>query len=223
MRNDVALIMAESTWALQLRRHDGYSYAIPAPETSYVIGHGRQRLLPAGRADDRMLRRHATRQLLNESGREAQPTPRTSKLCGMSDAPPFSPVIALLTIARTWDAQLSEGLKPLGLNTRQFGLLGHIHASPAVSFSELARRSRITVQSAHTAVTNLVDAGLVQDVTAHAGAASSLRVTDAGRVMLERARQIVKTLDARLTEDQPEVAEALRMAMARQFTVQEVS
>jgi DNA-binding transcriptional LysR family regulator len=47
-----------------------------------------------------------------------------------------------------------------------------------------------------------------------------LRVTDAGRVMLERARQIVKTLDARLTEDQPEVAEALRMAMAREFTAQ---
>lgn len=124
---------------------------------------------------------------MNENTREAQPVPRASKLCGMPDAPPFSPVIALLSIARTWDAQLSEGLMPLGLNTRQFGLLGHIHASPAVSFSELARRSRITVQSAHTAVGHLVAAGLVQDMTAHAGAASSLCVTDAGRVMLERA------------------------------------
>ena len=140
----------------------------------------------------------------------------------MSDAPPFSPVIALLTIARTWDAQLNEGLKPMGLNTRRLGLLGHIQASPAVSFSELARRSRITVQSAHTAVSKLVDAGLVQDMTAHAGAASSLRVTDAGRMTLERARQVVNSLDVRLTEDQPEVAESLRLAMAQQFPVREV-
>lgn len=138
----------------------------------------------------------------------------------MSETPPFSPVIALMAISRTWDLQLSESLKPLGLNTRQFGLLGHIDASTDVSFSELARRSRITVQSAHTAVTNLVDAGLVQDVTAHAGVASSLRLTDAGRVMLERVRQIVRTLDARLTEEQPEVTEALRIASTRQFSVQ---
>jgi DNA-binding MarR family transcriptional regulator len=138
-----------------------------------------------------------------------------SKLCGMSDAPPFSPVMALLTISRGWDAALAEALSPLGLTTRKLGLLGHIHAAPAVSFSELARRSRITVQTAHTAVGALVAAGLVDDATAHAGAASALRVTEAGDAALARARGIVRDLDSALSEAQPELADALRPAMER--------
>ncbi|WP_394816954.1 MarR family transcriptional regulator, partial [Streptomyces lonegramiae] len=38
------------------------------------------------------------------------------------------------------------------MTTRKFGLLGHVRGNPGISFSELARRSRITVQSAHAAV-----------------------------------------------------------------------
>jgi hypothetical protein len=60
-----------------------------------------------------------------------------------------------------WEAQLAAILKDLGITTRKFGLLGHIYAEPGISFSELARRSHITVQSAHTAVRTLVDDGLV--------------------------------------------------------------
>jgi DNA-binding MarR family transcriptional regulator len=133
----------------------------------------------------------------------------------MSDAPPFSPVMALLTISRGWDAALAEALAPLGLTTRKLGLLGHIHAAPAVSFSELARRSRITVQTAHTAVGALVAAGLVDDATAHAGSASTLRVTEAGAVALARAREVVRGLDSALGEAQPELAIALETAMGR--------
>lgn len=92
----------------------------------------------------------------------------------MSAPVPFSPTITLLTAARVWDAAFAEALKPLGLTTRKYGLLGHIRGTPGISFSELARRSRITVQSAHSAVAGFVSSGLVDDGTAQAGAASTL-------------------------------------------------
>lgn len=60
----------------------------------------------------------------------------------MSEPPPFSPTIGLLTVSRIWDAALADALKPLRLTTRKYGLLGRIRRMPGISFSELARRSR---------------------------------------------------------------------------------
>lgn len=131
----------------------------------------------------------------------------------MSEAPPFSPTIMLLTVSRVWEAALADALKPLGLTTRQYGLLGHVRAMPGISFSELARRSRITVQSAHTAVARLVAAGLVDDGTAHAGAASTLGVTAEGVSVLDRAADAVACLDAEFVARSPGLADALRAHM----------
>ncbi len=128
----------------------------------------------------------------------------------MSEPPPFSPTVALLTISRVWDAELAAALKPLGLTTRKYGLLGHIRGTPGISFSELARRSRITVQSAHAAVTAFVEAGIVDDGTAHAGSASQLRVTAAGESILARAAEDVTRLDAAFAAAHPELTKALR-------------
>ncbi|MER8000593.1 helix-turn-helix domain-containing protein [Streptomyces sp. NPDC095613] len=133
----------------------------------------------------------------------------------MSEPPPFSPTVTLLTVGRVWEAAFAEGLKPLGLTTRKYGLLGHVRGTPGISFSELARRSRITVQSAHTAVAAFVEAGLVDDGTAHAGAASSLRVTAEGESLLARAAEVVARLDAEFAVRHPELTEALRAHMAR--------
>jgi DNA-binding MarR family transcriptional regulator len=133
----------------------------------------------------------------------------------MSELPPFSPTVALLTVGRVWDAAFAEGLKPLGLTTRRYGLLGHIRRTPGISFSELARRSRITVQSAHTAVAAFVESGLVDDGTAHAGAASTLRVTAKGESLLARAAEVVARLDAEFAAQHPELTEALRVHMLR--------
>jgi len=123
--------------------------------------------------------------------------------------PRFSPVIALLAVSAMWEAQLTAVLKDLGITTRKFGLLGHIYAEPGISFSELARRSHITVQSAHTAVRSLVDDGLVQDATSHAGAASDLHVTPQGARVLREARRRLSELDSRLAESLPGVAASL--------------
>ncbi|MFJ9555425.1 MarR family winged helix-turn-helix transcriptional regulator [Nocardiopsis sp. NPDC101807] len=133
----------------------------------------------------------------------------------MPAPPPFSPTVALLTVGRVWEDSFNRALKPLGLTTRKYGLLGHVRGTPGISFSELARRSRITVQSAHSAVAAFVRAGLVDDGTAHAGSASSLRVTAEGEALLARAAEEVSRLDAEFAERHPELAEALRVQMAR--------
>ncbi|QNO37998.1 winged helix-turn-helix transcriptional regulator [Protaetiibacter sp. SSC-01] len=130
-------------------------------------------------------------------------------MSGRSARPPFSPVVSLLTVSAVWEARLDQELRELGLTTRKYGLLGHIRSTPGISFSELARRSRITVQSAHTAVRSLVDAGLVADATAHAGAASVLRVTDDGVRVLDAAEQRLAALDAELTAGAAGLSEAL--------------
>ncbi|MGO4586587.1 MarR family winged helix-turn-helix transcriptional regulator [Arthrobacter sp. 2RAF6] len=128
----------------------------------------------------------------------------------MSDAPPFSPTIALLAVARQYESELGAALKNLNVNIRKFALLGHIDATPSVSFSQLARRSRITVQSTHTAVESLVRAGLVEDATATPGSASTLRLTEAGRELLARAKREVGTLDESLAGRFPQLVRALK-------------
>ncbi len=128
----------------------------------------------------------------------------------MPEEPPFSPTVALLTLSRAWDVALTDALKPLGLTTRKYGLLGHIRGTPGISFSELARRSRITVQSAHTTVAAFAAAGFVEDATAQAGAASRLRVTEAGERLLADAAARVAELDARFAADHPVLTDTLR-------------
>lgn len=128
----------------------------------------------------------------------------------MSETPAFSPTIALLTVGRVWDVALSDALKPLGLTTRKYGLLGHIRGTPGVSFSELARRSRITVQSAHSTVASFVVDGLVDDASSRPGAASQLRVTAEGERLLADAAHSVSVLDASFAAAHPALTEALR-------------
>lgn len=140
----------------------------------------------------------------------------------MSDRP-FSPVIALLTLGAVWDAHLGTELRDLGLTTRKYGLLAHVEATPGISFSELARRSQITVQSAHTAVQTLVADGLVADATRHAGAASDLRVTARGTEVLRAAEQRLAALDDALSSGMPELAAALRGLHEEPFRIDPAS
>jgi DNA-binding MarR family transcriptional regulator len=127
----------------------------------------------------------------------------------MPPRPPFSPVISLLTVGAIWDGQLNRQLKDLGLTTRKYALLAHIESTPGISFSELARRSQITVQTAHTAVRALVTDGLAADATAHAGAASTLRVTEKGAAALREADARLARLDAAFAHASPALTAAL--------------
>lgn len=120
-----------------------------------------------------------------------------------------SAVVAMLALSSAWEARLTAELRDLGLTTRRLGLLAHVEALPDLSFSELARRTGITVQSAHAAVRQLTDDGLVEDATAHAGAASTLRATDRGRAALAAAQQRVARLDEELAAEEPALTAAL--------------
>lgn len=132
----------------------------------------------------------------------------------MPEIPPFSPTVTLLTVAAVWQESLAAALKPLGLTSRKYALLGHIRATPGISFSELARRSRITAPSAHVAVAAFRDAGLVEDATARAGAASQLQVTPAGERLLADAATRLAALDEEFAARHPALAEGLRAHLA---------
>lgn len=135
----------------------------------------------------------------------------------MPETPPFSPTVALLTVVGAWQEAIADALKPLGLTSRKYALLGHIRATPGISFSELARRSRITAPSAHVAVAGLREAGLVQDATARAGAASQLQVTEAGERLLAQVAVRIAELDERFAAAHPGLTEALRAHVAEAF------
>ena len=71
------------------------------------------------------------------------------------------------------------------------------------------------MQSAHAAVAAFVGSGLVDDGTAHAGSASTLRITAEGEALLARAAEVVARLDAEFAAQHPELTEALRAHLAR--------
>jgi DNA-binding MarR family transcriptional regulator len=91
---------------------------------------------------------------------------------------------------------------------------------PGASFSDLARMSGITVQSAHRGVRTLADDGLVRDATARPGSASTLDITPAGRRLLARAMKATEAVDDLLfgpsaNAVQREIGEATRAAFTR--------
>ncbi|EID55726.1 transcriptional regulator [Saccharomonospora xinjiangensis XJ-54] len=113
--------------------------------------------------------------------------------------PPVTSVsVILLSLARRIEGELNSALAPLELTVSRLGLLGHIAAVPGVSFSDLARMAGTSVQNVHSAVKGLVNAGLVRDNRARAGARSAIEVTPAGRQLLRAAMEAVTTVDERL-------------------------
>lgn len=131
----------------------------------------------------------------------------------MAETPPFSPMLALLVVAHSLEAELTAQLRPLDLTPRKYALLGHIKASPGVSFSELARRSQTSVQNVHVAVKALTASGFVHDDTAQAGASSTLRISKAGLQVLTRAHNPRAAIDDRIRETMPGLADGLAGAL----------
>ncbi|ONI86784.1 MarR family transcriptional regulator [Saccharothrix sp. ALI-22-I] len=147
--------------------------------------------------------------MTNENGRSTPPVTSTS--------------IVVLTLARRIETELNAVLAPLDLTVSRLGLLGHIAGVPGVSFSDLARMSGTTVQTAHTAVKALVGAGLVRDNTARPGSASAIEVTPEGARLLQSARAAVAEVDDRLFGPdsdpiQRQVGDAVRAAFGSTTT-----
>jgi DNA-binding MarR family transcriptional regulator len=133
--------------------------------------------------------------------------------------PPFSPSIALLTVARGVNVAVDETLEAHGLTVRKYGVLGHIAATPGLSMSDLGRRSGITVQSVHTLIRSLVDAGLVASEVQGSGLAARITVTSKGTALLSRAAASVAELDEQLftSTEMTDLSDALAAVVTARF------
>ena len=126
----------------------------------------------------------------------------------MTQPPADSPVMLTVLAGRAWEARLTTALRAHGLSLRHLGALGHLAATPGLSYTDLARRARVTVQSMHATVAALAALGAVREPGAGRGRAALLEVTERGQELLATGRDVVAAMDAELTAALPPPARA---------------
>lgn len=113
-----------------------------------------------------------------------------------------SPTMVLILQARALEATLQKKLEEIGLSLRRLGLLGHLQREPGISFSALARRAGIKVQSLHPIVATMMTDGYVDTVGGvDQGRAAAIELTDAGIEALSRAHALIAQLDVEMFGD----------------------
>jgi DNA-binding MarR family transcriptional regulator len=130
-------------------------------------------------------------------------TDRPSVAGGPDPAPPpGDPVNAaflLIGLGRALRDQADAGLRELGLSLRHLSALGHLARQPGLSYSELARRARVTVQSMQATLNQLEDLGTIERrTTPGRGRTAQLHLTEPGRELLARAMDVLRVADRRL-------------------------
>jgi DNA-binding MarR family transcriptional regulator len=113
----------------------------------------------------------------------------------------------LAGLGRLTAARLDEALGREGLSLRHLGALGHLRRDPGLSYSELGRRARVTVQSMQATVAQLEASGAVARRSAGGrGRTAQLEVTQAGLEALARVEVVVAQLEdqllGRLSDDE---------------------
>ncbi|MFF9480597.1 MarR family winged helix-turn-helix transcriptional regulator [Streptomyces sp. NPDC014733] len=116
----------------------------------------------------------------------------------MSKAPEGAPSTVILVIAagRRLQEQMEERLVGIGLSVRLFSALGHLSRDADLSYSDLARRAGVTSQSMRATVLLLEERGAVERNLQGQGHRARLELTDKGRALLARARDLVAELEA---------------------------
>lgn len=131
----------------------------------------------------------------------------------------FNAALTMIVQARVVEQRVETELKSLGLSLRRLGLLGHLGAAPGISFSELARRAGIKVQSLHPIVDALLEQGFVTTVGGVGqGRAAVIQLTAQGAEAADRAKHLLTKIDGELFADGAwrELGDALReVAQAR--------
>jgi DNA-binding MarR family transcriptional regulator len=105
----------------------------------------------------------------------------------------------LIAAGRLAQRRFEVALAREGLTLRHIGALGHLSHSPELSYSDLARRARITPQSMHATMAQLVELGAV--TTEARGRASYPRLTERGRELLAFAAEAAAACDETLGVD----------------------
>lgn len=115
-----------------------------------------------------------------------------------SDSLVTSITMLLVGAGRVAQRRLEESLREHGLTLRHLGALGHLARNPELSYSDLARRVAVTVQSMHSTIATLVELGAIEVGTAERGRPARLRLTGRGHELLRTAGAVAHELDAGL-------------------------
>lgn len=108
---------------------------------------------------------------------------------------PLSPAMILLVQGAAVSEAIQSRLSGIGLNLRQLAILGHLARNPGLSFTELASRAKITVQSMHSLVHNLTEHGLITGDHPTRGRSAKLSLSKTGRERLRAAQHIISEVD----------------------------
>ncbi|MCZ2821675.1 MarR family winged helix-turn-helix transcriptional regulator [Modestobacter sp. VKM Ac-2977] len=117
---------------------------------------------------------------------------------GAGEPPAASPAVLLVALGREAESRLGAALESSGLSLRLMGALGHLARQPGLSYTELARRARVTPQSMHATVAALIEAGAVAPAGPGRGKRALLEVTDQGRRLLAAGQEAITAVDAEL-------------------------
>ncbi len=119
----------------------------------------------------------------------------------MVDSPlEASTTMRLIAAGKVAQQRFEEALAELGLTMRHLGALGHLNRSPELSYSDLARRARVTAPSMHATVRQLEDLGAVRRHLAGQGHTARLEVTEAGIHLLAAVRAAARRIDDDISE-----------------------
>lgn len=107
-----------------------------------------------------------------------------------------SAALTMILQTRAVEARVEMELKGLGLSVRRLGILGHLRSAPGISFSALARRAGIKVQSLHPIVDALMEQGLVVTIGGVGqGRAAVIELTQKGHDAFAEANDVLMEID----------------------------
>ncbi|RKS72748.1 DNA-binding MarR family transcriptional regulator [Motilibacter peucedani] len=104
-----------------------------------------------------------------------------------------------MSVGREVFEQVNDQLAEHGLAVRHLAALGHLAGAPGTSYSELARRARVSPQSMQATLGQLEVLGLVVRATPPGrGRRAELQLTDEGRAAARRGRELFERLEQRM-------------------------
>jgi DNA-binding MarR family transcriptional regulator len=116
-----------------------------------------------------------------------------------------SATMLLIGAGRLAQRRLDAALAEHGLTLRHVGALGHLARSPDLSYSDLARRAGVTVQSMHATIATLIERGAITTADTGRGQRAQLRLTEHGTALLTTAAETARGLDAEWDLDADEL------------------
>lgn len=122
-----------------------------------------------------------------------------------ADRPAPSPAFLIMMMGRQLRTEIERNLAASALTLRHLSALGHLGREPGLSYSELARRAGITVQSMQATLNQLETLGAVERRTPPGrGRTAALHLTDSGRRLRAAGLDTIEAADRRLLATLPE-------------------